>query len=129
MITWTPLPFGKHKGKTLPQVICSDPSWFLWAVDKDIFYSPLAFEADTLHRRLQGVIAPKKHPDRWVFIYLYELEYSFQGFCLVKKEHNSSLRDNRQSDDLNIDLVHVSHRSEWREFLRCFRTFSLEARR
>ncbi len=36
---WTELPFGKHKGKTLPQVVFSDPDWFYWAVEKNIFKS------------------------------------------------------------------------------------------
>jgi len=59
---WTGLTFGKHKGKTLPQVICSDPSWFLWAIRDDVLFGDLAQEAALLHRRLQGIRISKAHP-------------------------------------------------------------------
>ncbi|OHB58443.1 MAG: hypothetical protein A2173_08900 [Planctomycetes bacterium RBG_13_44_8b] len=34
---WTPLKFGKHKGKTLPQVMFSDPDWFFHIWDEGGF--------------------------------------------------------------------------------------------
>jgi hypothetical protein len=34
---WTPLWFGKHKGRTIPQILFKDPDWFFWAVEKNIF--------------------------------------------------------------------------------------------
>jgi hypothetical protein len=34
---WHPLPFGKHKGKTLPQVVFSNPDWFFWACENNWF--------------------------------------------------------------------------------------------
>ena len=36
-MNWTPLWFGKFKGKTLPQVLFSDPNWFFWAIEQDLF--------------------------------------------------------------------------------------------
>jgi len=30
-MAWSTLPFGKHKGKTLPQIVFADPDWFFWA--------------------------------------------------------------------------------------------------
>jgi hypothetical protein len=29
---WLQLRFGKHEGKTLPQIVLSDPDYFFWAV-------------------------------------------------------------------------------------------------
>ncbi len=34
MRNWTRLRFGKHKGKTLLQVIFTDPSYFFWFFDE-----------------------------------------------------------------------------------------------
>jgi len=39
-MTWSILKFGKHKGRTLPQVLFQDPDWFFWAVENDKFHSP-----------------------------------------------------------------------------------------
>ncbi|MCX6929227.1 MAG: hypothetical protein NT154_39315 [Verrucomicrobia bacterium] len=32
-MNWTELMFGKHAGKTLPQVVFADPDWFFWAYE------------------------------------------------------------------------------------------------
>ena len=36
-MTWSELPFGQRREKTLPQVVLSDPDWFFWAIEKDAF--------------------------------------------------------------------------------------------
>jgi len=36
-MTWPNLSFGKHIGKSLPQIVLSDPDWFFWAVEENIF--------------------------------------------------------------------------------------------
>ena len=43
--------FGKHKGKTLPQILCSDPDWFFWAMENNVFRNKgaLQSEAKDLH--------------------------------------------------------------------------------
>ena len=33
---WTTLNFSRHVGKTLPQILFSDPDWFFWAMDKQL---------------------------------------------------------------------------------------------
>lgn len=35
--TWTVVGFGKHDGKTLPQIVLSDPDWFFWAFYEGVF--------------------------------------------------------------------------------------------
>jgi hypothetical protein len=42
---WIPLWFGKHKGKTLPQVVFADPDYFFWAIEKRKFPIELVAEA------------------------------------------------------------------------------------
>jgi hypothetical protein len=34
---WTTLNFGTHEGKSLPQIVISDPDWFFWAVARGVF--------------------------------------------------------------------------------------------
>jgi hypothetical protein len=36
-MAWTSLRFGKHCGKTLPQVLFMDPDWFFWAYEQRAF--------------------------------------------------------------------------------------------
>lgn len=60
-MSWTILTFGKHEGKTLPQVIFSDPDWFFWAIDKEIFKGSLASEARELDRKARNIKLPQKN--------------------------------------------------------------------
>lgn len=58
---WTPLPFGKHRGKTLPQVMFADPDWFFWAYEQGAFAagSPLRREAERIYRRARNIRVPQ----------------------------------------------------------------------
>lgn len=35
---WTLLNFGKHAGKSLPEVAFTDPDWILWGLEKGVFH-------------------------------------------------------------------------------------------
>ena len=59
---WTALTIGKHQGKTLPQVILSDPDYFYWALEQDNFFrGKLLTEAKTLATRAGRIKIPKKN--------------------------------------------------------------------
>ena len=59
-MVWTTVTFGKHEGKTLPQIAFSDPDWLRWAVNKGIFTSKrLASEAKDVARKAQRIAIPK----------------------------------------------------------------------
>jgi hypothetical protein len=66
---WTTLTFGKHKGKTLPQVFWTDPDWLLWFHDKGEAYGPLKTEADAVYRRARNIRIPRKDGKEWVIDY------------------------------------------------------------
>ncbi len=34
---WSVVDFGKHQGKTLPQIVFIDPDWFFWAIEESVF--------------------------------------------------------------------------------------------
>ncbi len=60
-MSWTPLKFGKHKGKTLPQVLFADPDWFFWAIDNNVFSKgpqSLRNEAEALNKKARNIRIP-----------------------------------------------------------------------
>jgi hypothetical protein len=86
---WSTLEFGKHEGKTLPQVLFIDPNWFFWAIKNEVFNKQpvLKAEADDLNWKAQNILIPK--PERES----YEVEYfinpaqnKFLHFSFVSKD-------------------------------------------
>ena len=59
---WSIIKFGKHKGKSLPEVILHDPDWFFWAVDAHCFrkYPDLRAEVRDLSYKARNIKIPKK---------------------------------------------------------------------
>jgi len=79
---WTTANFGKHAGKTLPQIVFSDPNWFFWAAK--ILYGPLATEAEALERRARCIRIPKPNPKKWAVEYRRDRDDRFLGIDIVK---------------------------------------------
>lgn len=84
---WTVVKFGKHAGKTLPQIILSDPKWFFWAAN--ILYGPLATEAELLVRRARNIKIPKPSPTRWVVEFRRDRDGRFLGIDIVKADSHA----------------------------------------
>ncbi len=61
-VAWSELTFGKHKGKTLPQVLFADPEYFFWAYEERVFKGGLAAEAEELAKRLES--ASRRTPQK-----------------------------------------------------------------
>jgi len=71
---WVDIPFGKNKGKSLPQVALSDPDWIYWAYKNRIFKYPqdLTWQlADVLQKASRIILPPGRYPDS-------EVEYAYQ---------------------------------------------------
>src|SRR5438876_986407 len=62
-MAWTELKFGKHKGKTLPQVLFSDPDWFFWASEQQTFRGAQRREADLIYVRATHIRIPVRRRD------------------------------------------------------------------
>lgn len=58
MTSWSELPFGKHVGLTLPQVLFFDPGWYFWAMSEKAFRGLLAYEAARLLPRATRIRIP-----------------------------------------------------------------------
>ena len=120
-MNWSPLPFGKYKGQTLPQVICSDPSWFLWAIRKGVFKYQHASEGDVLYRRTKAIKIPKRHPEKFALEHRYDGDGRYEGFYIVQKAELPYSKYNVRSPHLDITEVNARHQREWHNFIRDFR--------
>ena len=98
---WKKLKFGKHEGKTLPQVILSDPDWFFWAIEKNTFDSwGLRDEANDIRQKAIQIKIPKPNPENWEIEYFMTLNREFERFAIVratKPNHVGSSITSRQS--------------------------------
>jgi len=57
-MNWTPLNFGRHEGKTLPQIVFCDPDCFFWAYEQQLFQGNLEEEADLIHAKATNIQIP-----------------------------------------------------------------------
>jgi hypothetical protein len=87
---WRTLRFGKHAGKSLPQVVLSDPDWFFWAIEEDIFRGPLADEARDLAHKACHIKIPKPDPHNWRVGYLIEADGLIRGFEIVPNSRTNA---------------------------------------
>ena len=81
---WTAVPFGKYKGKTLPEIVFRDIDWFFWMLPK--LYGKLAEEAQELARKARAIKVPKSGKGQRQVEYQYELDRRFCGFCFVEAD-------------------------------------------
>ena len=82
-LTWSTLQFGKHKGKTLPHVVLSDPDWFFWAVGNGIFREPLVEEAQDIARKATHIKIPRPDPENWRLKYQFTYDDKFLDLIIV----------------------------------------------
>ena len=80
---WLKLDFGKHEGKTLPQVALSDPDYFFWAVSHRIFRDPLTEQADEIAAKATRIKIPKPDPEHWRIKYQFSYDDKFQNFSII----------------------------------------------
>ena len=64
---WTVIDFGKHEGKTLPQIALTDPDWLFWAIENGAFNNrsdALKAEAEDIGRKSTRIRIPNSQlPD------------------------------------------------------------------
>ena len=124
---WATLTFGKHAGKTFPEIILSDADWFFWALNKGLFKGRLADEATELVKKARAIKIPKPNPKRWQVEYSYDDTGGFCGFRFVKAdtpEHCGS-RSIRRLPYLDLSCVRrkAYDKRGCRNLLRDFRYY------
>jgi len=108
-MSWSVINFGKHKGKTLPQVLFSDPDWFFWAIEEDIFQNKgsLRGQAADLNSKARRIKVPERHGTNMLVEYIiHSPTGKFAQIELVsasQPHHNGSSPTFRKSEiDLSI---------------------------
>src|SRR5260370_40658003 len=83
---WTRLPFGKHKGKSLPQVIFHDLDYFLWASEDAHLYGSLATDTQILLEKIKCIKIPTHDGEALVVESIVRSEtLQFHGIQIVPK--------------------------------------------
>lgn len=87
-MSWSKLSFGKHDGKTLPQILFLDPDWFFWAMEEGVFDTrpALAKEAQLIDKRARSVKIPSNtNGDLTVQYFIHPPTGKFDSFEVVSK--------------------------------------------
>lgn len=68
-MSWTILGFGKHKGKTLPQILFNDPDWFYWACENEVLKGKIPdSEVQGIYEKSRNIKIPLQgHVAEFVF--------------------------------------------------------------
>ena len=81
---WSLLKVGKYAGRSLPQILFSDPDYFFWAVEKKVFQGRLATEAAELAWKARHIKIPKPDPENWCVEYFFTPENKFSWYHLIE---------------------------------------------
>lgn len=107
---WTEVWWGKHSGKSLPQIIFEDLGYFLWGIRKNMFEGKgiLESEALELYEKIQSIRVPQTHNDgipRVVEYIIGAMTKAFERIELVpenRPEHRGGSQTFRSS---TLDLT------------------------
>jgi hypothetical protein len=119
---WTSLNFGKHCGKSLPEIILHDPDWFFWAIEDNVL-DKRAFKAEAceLDFKTRNIRIPRPPSEHCCVKYNFH-RGSFIGFELVQVSSAAEASLTR----LDLSVPHrQKHYDKYgsRLLLRDFRTY------
>ena len=103
---WSVVKFGKHCGKTLPEIIFHDPGYFFWAIEAEVFRGALKGEAKCIDERARRIRVPSGVAGKPKVGYVYS---RFDGrFSHLKLVPPDSLFDDGDSLLLRRDVIDLS---------------------
>jgi len=107
-LTWTPVKFGKHKGKTLPHIILTDPSWFYWAFGDGIFRDELDEQAADISCKACYIKIPKPDPENWRVEYKFSPDWRLLDFFIIDSKAATAISSNSTiSTHLDLSLPRI----------------------
>lgn len=100
-MSWSVLNFGKHKGKSLPQVVFQDLDWFFWAFEEGVFKGIQKSEAEKIYRKARSIRIPQNGSEILVAEYgISPFNGTFVDLELVPKnrpQHEGSTKTFRRN--------------------------------
>lgn len=128
---WSTLQFTKYEGKSLPQVLLTDPDWFWWALEHEVFYreTKLAAEAQNLAAKARHIRIPKPDPENWRVEYFFGRDGKFHRFEIVAATPPPFTGVVSGHLDLSIVRKHAHYDKLGNELLlKCFKVFYFGSR-
>jgi hypothetical protein len=105
-MAWTTLTFGKYAGKTLPQVLFSDPDWFFWAFESGAFKTgKQKAEAEQLHYKATHIKVPQSGKEKMVvdhFIHRPTMKYSHFEVVPEDRERHAGASPTLRDDVIDM---------------------------
>jgi hypothetical protein len=89
-MSWSIVPFGKYRGKTLPEIITQDLDWFCWILPK--LNGRLGTEARELARKARAIKIPKRYGKNMEVEYRYEFDNGSELSRRFAALHSSKLK-------------------------------------
>jgi hypothetical protein len=126
---WSIINFGRHEGKSFPQILLCDPDWFFWAMDRGVFENRpnLLPEATRLAVMAKHIKIPRPNPQVWQIRYVISHDEKFLTFEIVENGIEYYLEMYVVLDD-HLDLsfprrLKTYDKLGYRLFLRKFRYY------
>lgn len=106
-MAWNTLDFGKHEGKSLPQVLFSDPDWFFWAYRQEVFKSRPAFrsQAEDLYKKATHIKVRQSGSEKMVaehFIHHPTMKYSHFSVVPASRSHHEGSSPTFREDVIDM---------------------------
>jgi hypothetical protein len=103
---WTPLTFGRHKGKTLPQVVFTDPDWFFWCIEQGFVKGELQAQAEEIYRRATCIRIPQVGND--VLVAQYMIHPGVGKLCYVELVPEARLQHEGSTPTMRLPVLDLS---------------------
>jgi hypothetical protein len=101
------LNFGKHKNKSLPQVIIQDPAYFFWANENCVFQLRGFYEFKDLAYKACNIKIPRPDGEHWNIE--YDREPGTNKFCGFRLVQVSTAEEVRLKT-LDLSIAYWLHR-------------------
>jgi len=104
-VHWAVVTFGKHYGRTLPEIVFHDPGYFFWAIREDVFRgrAGLEREAKLIDQRARRIRVPSDGAGTPKINYVFS---RFDGrFSHLKLVSPDNLSDDCDSRSLRRDVI------------------------
>jgi len=112
---WTEVKKGKYNGKTIPQIIFSDPDYFFWAYENNFFKGKLLEEAKEVYSKATSIKIPQPQNGEKLVV-----EYAFMPssgtFCDFKLVPSSRPQHTGSTPTFRNDVIDMSIPRQRKEY-------------